>query len=132
MHNSTSCTLDIIYKSYNINHLGVNHVQKQATAERNANSISRPQEILGKRGDGPAIADGNGSVVAMGIVVRRLLVVLQLCKLLLARGDSNLCSLLTRFMRGSKSNLGGQWVMTNEDDESEPLAVQPGVLKSSV
>lgn len=46
--------------------------------ERDANRIRCPQEILGKRRDGSSIANGNWSIVSMGVVIDRLLVILEL------------------------------------------------------
>jgi len=46
-------------------------------AERNAQVVGRPQEVLSKGGDGSTITDGNGTIVSMGIVIGWLLIVLQ-------------------------------------------------------
>lgn len=48
------------------------------TTKRNANGVRSTQEILSKRRDLTTVTDGNRAIVSVGIIVYRLLVVLEL------------------------------------------------------
>ena len=52
-------------------------IMSKLTAEWDANGVGSTQEVLSDRGDLATIADRDGTVVAVGVVVRRLLVVLE-------------------------------------------------------
>lgn len=48
------------------------------TTKRNTDSVRSTQEILGKRSDLTSVTNANRAIVSMGIIVYRLLVVLEL------------------------------------------------------
>ena len=51
---------------------------EEHTAVGDTDGISRPQEIVRQRGDLSTIADGDGAVVSVRVIVDGLLVVLEL------------------------------------------------------
>ena len=49
-------------------------------AERNTDSVGSAEEVLSDGGDLSTIADSNRAIITVGVIVTRLLVVLQLRK----------------------------------------------------
>ena len=90
------------------------------------------QEILSKLRDLTTVTNSNRAVISMGIIVYWLLVVLKLKRghVLEYNPRLYLVHMHTRFINGSRS--GGLVSYYLEPGEVDPpLAVQPGVLKSS-
>lgn len=80
--------------------------QKARTREGNANSIRRPEEVLGEPGNSSTIADGDRAVISMGVVVGGLLIVLKLFNkmLILTKKRPRITrKKRARFMSGTRS-----------------------------
>ena len=92
---------------------------KRLTAERDADRVRSSQEILSEGGNLTTIADGDWSVVAVGIVVDGLLVVLELD------------TITERSARSHTQNSEPGMIHTRFINGKRSLAAHPSVLKSS-